>query len=129
MNYATWKEEVTRELRRLASTGDRQKALITYGVLAERANMKPFTDANWHNHPLSIILGEIDDDDARASRPFITSLVVSRRNRVSGHGLFTVISAYRRGGVPVPETEEQDVWSREVDEVLEHYRQHRPTVA
>lgn len=121
MNRATWKDEVQKELRRRAAIGDSKEALITYGELAEMTNMPPFRNANWQEHPLCDILGELDEADAESERPFISSLVVNAKTGYSGPGLFKAIAKLRRHGNPVPEQERQEYWSDEVDKVLEYY--------
>lgn len=64
MNRAEWRVEVYKELRRRAASDDVARALVTYSALVEMANMPPFKNANWQDHPLSKILGEFDKEDA-----------------------------------------------------------------
>ena len=80
--------------------------------------MPAFKSANWQDHPLSRILGELDEADTESERPFLSALVVNKDTGFSGPGLFKAIADLRRNGNPIPEAEREDYWSPPVDGLL-----------
>lgn len=95
---------------------------ITYGELVTRVGLQPFTGPDWQNHPLSRILGELNDEDHAANRPFRSVLVVNAKTKVSGDSFFWAVSQLRYGGVEIPADRRLAYWYLERDMLLAYWR-------
>jgi hypothetical protein len=98
----------------------RSEAPITYGELAERLGMPPFRGANWTDHPLSNVLGRLNDIDHAASRPFMSALLVSSDTRYSGKSFFRAAEQLRK--ITIPKRNRRQYWDDEFTSLLEYYR-------
>lgn len=78
----------------------------------------------WHTHPLCFMLGELDVDDQRHNRPWLSALVVSDLRGAGdnpgmpGDGFFKALEGARGIDVKVKIT----VWVKELNAVRKHYR-------
>jgi hypothetical protein len=115
-------DAVKTELRDRARTRSKPEATITYGDLAERMGMPPFRNANWLEHPLSDILGQLNDEDHALGRPFLSCLVVNGQTHYSGPSFFKAVAGLRRNGNPIPKAEQYTFWSAEMGRLLEFYK-------
>src|SRR5689334_657605 len=59
------------------------QAPVFYGDVAAHFGLPPVTEA-WSAHPLSSIVDELDNEDAKRSRPFRTALVLSEDRSIPG---------------------------------------------
>jgi hypothetical protein len=108
-----------------ARSRDRAEAPITYGDFAEVLGLEPFRGPDWNNHPMSWILGQLNDEDHAAGRPFRSVLVINSQSRISGPNFFGAVARLRFDGVPVPDEQWRQFWSDEFARLLRHY--HNPS--
>lgn len=118
MNYKDVGIFLENRARRLG--GD---APIFYGDLAAHFGLPPVTEA-WSAHPLSAMFEQLDQEDARTSRPFRTALVISRERNMPGEGFFKTFVRLR-SPMPVPRTEQNKMklFLEELNSLLIHYAQ------
>ena len=105
-------EDIGRFLEDLA----RRKATTTYGHVVERFGLPPMEGA-WAAHPLSAAFEYLDRQDAAASRPFRTAVVVRKDSNVPGNGFFESIARLKEnGGVPAStDRAKEKVWVEELN--------------
>ena len=94
---------------------------VTYGELIIELGLPPFTESNWINHPLFKVLDVINKQDSEANRPFITSLIINKKNMVS-YGFFKALDFYRHISLPKSNEARRDIWNREYNAVIEYYK-------
>ncbi len=73
----------------------------------------------WRLHPLCDLFGSLDEQDARAGRPFRTALVISREHKRPGPGFYAALS--KLTGRATLKGKEDEVWSEEVRAVFSYY--------
>jgi hypothetical protein len=112
-------------LQERARTLRRSEAPITYGQLAQVLGMPPFKGPDWENHPLSQVLGHLNDEDHAVGRPFRSVLVLSGNTGYSGNSFFRVAEELRNSGVPIPLNRRYQYWADEFTRLLQHY--HNPS--
>ena len=95
---------------------------ITYGDLVKRFNLPKFTSGNWENHPLSGILGALNEDDHAANWPFRSVLVVNVKTNMSGDLFFWAVSQLRYGGIKIPKPQQTAYWYLERELLLKYWR-------
>jgi hypothetical protein len=100
---------------------------ITYGELAKRLGLPAFKGPDWQNHPLSGILGELNNEDHAANRPFRSVLVINAKDNISGASFFWAVSQLRYGGVEIPGNCRTAYWYLERDMLLAYWRRQNPT--
>jgi hypothetical protein len=94
---------------------------ITYGELVGLVGLPKLT-GNWSDHPLSVILGNLNDKDCAANRPFRSVLVVNARSRISGNLFFGAVEQLRYGGVKIPDDKRTMYWYLERDLLIRYWR-------
>lgn len=72
-----------------------RKDTVTYTEVAEKFHLGPI-NGMWSAHPLCQIFDELDQEDARAKRPFRTSVVISKPLNRPGEGFFTALKRYKK---------------------------------
>ena len=112
-------------LQRRAASVLEPEVTITYGDLAERTGLPPFRDKNWMAHPLSKILGELNEQDHAANRPFRSALVVNAESGVTGESFFNALAELRYSGAEVPAERKREFWIVERDLVVNYWRGNR----
>lgn len=92
----------------------RPQTITYYGKVASHFGLPEF-DGAWSSHPLCQIFEVLDQQDANASRPFRTSVVVSAMNKVPGLGLYEALE--RLKGIPDPKTKNarDQLWLAELN--------------
>jgi hypothetical protein len=88
-------ENIGRLLEQLA----RRRSTTTYGELAERFGFPPM-EGTWAAHPLSQVFEFLDQEDAAASRPFRTSVVIRKDRNIPGDGYFESLARLKTKGIP-----------------------------
>ena len=68
----------------------RKRGLITYGALVNALGL-PLMDGAWAAHPLSKIFETLDQEDAKAQRPFRTTVVVKESDQTPGGGYYEAL--------------------------------------
>lgn len=96
----------------------KSKNLITYKELAHKLNISSnFTP--WNQHPFCDIFDQLDQEDARMSRPMITSLAVNSKKTGPGGGYFRALELYT--GIKSLNTESKLInWASQVKAVYEY---------
>lgn len=96
----------------------KSKTLITYKDLAYQLNMST-NFIPWTEHPLCDIFDQLDQEDARQSRPMITSLAVNSKKTGPGGGYFRALERYK--GIKSLNSESKLLnWANEVKAVYEY---------
>lgn len=98
----------------------RSEATITYGELAKRLEVPRFNSANWAEHPLSNVLGQLNDLDHAAERPFASVLVASSDTRYSVPSFFRATEQLRN--VRISASKRRQYWDAEFTQLLKYYR-------
>ncbi|HXM80426.1 MAG TPA: hypothetical protein VN929_00700 [Burkholderiales bacterium] len=92
----------------------RRKTTTTYGELAERFGFPPMEGA-WSAHPLSQVFDSLDQQDAAASRPFRTSVVIRRDRNIPGDGYFESLARVKTNGISAKtDRAKEKVWLDEL---------------
>ena len=94
-----------------------RKDTVTYTEVAEKFHLGPI-NGMWSAHPLCQIFDELDQEDARARRPFRTSVVISKSLNQPGEGFFTAWQMYNE--VNITAEEKLTVWLAELRKAQEY---------
>jgi hypothetical protein len=94
-------------------------SVTNYGSIARQFNL-PSLDGAWSAHPLSQIFEVLDQQDAAASRPFRTSVVVTVDTNRPGGGFFTALERLKGIADPGTPAGRDAVWAAELQAAHAH---------
>ena len=92
----------------------RQSQIVTYGQLVQRFDLPPL-DGAWAAHPLAQIFDLIDQQDAKAERPFRTSVVVGQGSNMPGAGFFEALERFKGIEVNSNPDDRLAIWMSELN--------------
>jgi len=95
----------------------RRKGTTTYGELARRFGFPPM-EGTWAAHPLSQAFEHLDRQDAAASRPLRTSVVIRKDRNLPGDGYFESLARIKTNGIPAKtDKAKEKAWLDELNAV------------
>jgi len=121
-----WLNGVRDELLYRAKRLSLAEATVGYSELAEKFGMPLFGGRNrvrYKEHPLHDILRELDKEDTKDERPFLSALVIhATDDRLPGVGFFKTLAEFRRLSNPISKPKRHEYWSKEVNRLIEFYQ-------
>lgn len=111
-------ESLARHLEGLARSGE-----TAYYTDLTRLYDLPPPFPNWKGHILSELFALLDEDDARANRPFRTAMVIRDDGKgLPGPGFFSSLYHFKRGVLAKTMSDKKRLHSREKDGVIALYQ-------
>lgn len=113
------KEAVNDHLMQLLKT-KRARAVVTYNGLADALGL-PRVNEGWRGHPFCKVFEELDDEDAKAGRPFRTALVINDTYNMPGEGFFHTLQQMKKLKVPRDENKRLRIYMKELGDTQGFY--------
>jgi hypothetical protein len=92
----------------------RPQRTTNYGAIAQAFGLRDF-DGAWASHPLSEIFEVLDRQDAKANRPFRTSVVIGINSNAPGPGLYEAMQRLKGISDPVTKNAREQLWISELN--------------
>ena len=106
------------KLARFLEDKARRKRTIYYSELVTQFGLPPL-DGAWVGHPLERAFDALDREDAKAQRPFRTSMVISKEKNMPGDGYFKALFEFK-GISAKSEKQRVEAFSRELSAAMSY---------
>ncbi|ENU80606.1 hypothetical protein F975_01660 [Acinetobacter sp. ANC 3789] len=92
---------------------------VSYKKIVEDLQL-PELDGNWSNHPLCKIFDQLDQLDAKLSRPLRTSIVINKSTGKPGPGFFKALGEYTKKSIPKDDIKQLELWADQLEQAKKY---------